>query len=284
MTNKKVTKRALLASTAALILCFSMLLGTTYAWLTDFVTSGSNLIQSGSLDIDVQYTLDGENWYDLENTKTGGEHPMFQKGLGEPGHTEVVALRIKNNGTWALKYVANMNIVSETVGNEANHDGEHIPEIEFGSNVFATQYIMENDSFCNTYDEDAAYPPVIVSNFAELAAALKMGGDIKLGADISLEANDYMSITNAGHQKRLVIQDVTVTLDLHGYNNNGRYEGSTLGIEVFGGKFVNHDLSKGTAGTNYYGDKADLVNPAYQCVKTGVDENGNTWHEVVAKQ
>ena len=32
MTNTKNTKRALLASVMALFLCFSMLLGTTFAW------------------------------------------------------------------------------------------------------------------------------------------------------------------------------------------------------------------------------------------------------------
>lgn len=48
MTNTKTTKRALLSSVLALFLCFAMLLGTTYAWFTDSVTSGSNIIQSGT--------------------------------------------------------------------------------------------------------------------------------------------------------------------------------------------------------------------------------------------
>ena len=41
---------------------------------------------------------------------------MFQKGMWEPGHTEVVALKFKNNGNLALKYSTNMHIVNETVG------------------------------------------------------------------------------------------------------------------------------------------------------------------------
>ena len=48
---------------------------------------------------------------------------MFQKGMWEPGHTEVVALKFKNNGNLALKYSINMNIVNETVGvNKAGRD------------------------------------------------------------------------------------------------------------------------------------------------------------------
>ena len=77
MTNK-TTKRALLSSVLALFLCFTMLLGTTYAWFTDEVTSGSNVIKAGNLDIAVEYTLDGETWKDLD-----GAEDLFQKGLWE---------------------------------------------------------------------------------------------------------------------------------------------------------------------------------------------------------
>ena len=118
MTKTKSTKRALLTSALALIMCISMLVGSTFAWFTDSVVSGSNVITAGNLDIEVQYTLDGKNWKDLD-----GANDLFQKGLWEPGHTEVVALKISNEGSLALKYVANMNIISETVGtNKAGQD------------------------------------------------------------------------------------------------------------------------------------------------------------------
>ena len=115
----KKTKRSLLMSVVSLLLCFSMLLGSTLAWFTDSIASGSNVIQSGNLDLDVQYTLDGENWKNLD-----GANDLFQKGLWEPGHTEVVALRIENKGSLALKYKANMNIIKETIGK--NKDGGDI--------------------------------------------------------------------------------------------------------------------------------------------------------------
>ncbi len=119
MTNSKSTKRALFSSVVALLLCFSMLLGTTFAWFTDSAASGSNVITAGNLDIVVEYTLDGENWDYLD-----GATDLFQKGFWEPGHTEVVVLKITNNGSLALKYAANMNIVSEEVGK--TKDGEDI--------------------------------------------------------------------------------------------------------------------------------------------------------------
>ena len=119
MNNKKSTKRALLSSILSLVLCMAMLIGTTFAWFTDSVKSGSNIIKSGNLDIEVSYTLDGENWANLD-----GATELFQKGLWEPGHTEVVALKIVNKGSLALKYIANMNIFNETIGK--TKDGEDI--------------------------------------------------------------------------------------------------------------------------------------------------------------
>ena len=119
MTKKVNTKRALLMSALALLLCVSMLIGSTFAWFTDSVVSGSNVITAGNLDLEVQYTLDGENWAALD-----GATDIFQKGLWEPGHTEVVALKVENNGTLALKYNANMNILNETVGK--TKDGKDI--------------------------------------------------------------------------------------------------------------------------------------------------------------
>ena len=52
MNNKKSTKRALTSSILSLVLCIAMLIGSTFAWFTDNVTSANNKIQSGSLKVD----------------------------------------------------------------------------------------------------------------------------------------------------------------------------------------------------------------------------------------
>ena len=118
MTKANSTKKALLSSAFAILICVAMLIGTTFAWFTDTASTGVNKIQAGNLDIEVKYTLDGDNWNDLD-----GATDIFQKGLWEPGHTEVVALKFKNNGSLALKYSINMNIVDETAGiNKLNQE------------------------------------------------------------------------------------------------------------------------------------------------------------------
>ena len=117
MKRQNSVKRSLVASLLVLCLCFAALAGTTFAWFTDSAVTGSNVITAGNLDIDVEYTLDGQEWKELKNAQD-----LFQKGLWEPGHTEVVALKITNAGDLALKYVANLKVLSETKGKNANGD------------------------------------------------------------------------------------------------------------------------------------------------------------------
>ena len=49
MTNLKTTKRALLSSVIALLLCFTMFLGTTFAWFTDLEEAKGKLSGDGRI-------------------------------------------------------------------------------------------------------------------------------------------------------------------------------------------------------------------------------------------
>lgn len=46
------TRFALFQSFIALLLCISMLTGTTFSWFTDAVNTGCNTIASGTLDVE----------------------------------------------------------------------------------------------------------------------------------------------------------------------------------------------------------------------------------------
>ena len=119
MRSSKSTKRALLTSALALLMCVTMLVGATFAWFTDTASTGVNKIQAGNLDIKVEYrTTAGGEWKTLDNATDlfGTAGTLF-----EPGHTRVVELRITNAGNLALKYKIGMNVVSETAG--TNKDG-----------------------------------------------------------------------------------------------------------------------------------------------------------------
>lgn len=99
--NKKSTKRALLTSFVSLMICCTMLIGTTFAWFTDTVTSSSNKIQSGNLKLDLEL-LENGTWTSIKDSK----EPLFDNDLWEPGYTEYKLLKIENEGTLALDWVA----------------------------------------------------------------------------------------------------------------------------------------------------------------------------------
>ncbi|MBR3750946.1 MAG: SipW-dependent-type signal peptide-containing protein [Clostridia bacterium] len=111
MTKTKSTKSALMLSALAILLCVSMLVGSTFAWFTDSVASNNNIIKSGNLDAELYWSTDAKTWNKVdENTN------VFTNQLWEPGHTEVVYLKVVNEGSLAFKYNFGINVVSETAG------------------------------------------------------------------------------------------------------------------------------------------------------------------------
>ena len=119
MTNRKSTKRALLGSVMAMVLCLAMLVGATFAWFTDTASTGVNKIQAGNLDVALEYSTDFKTWNKVTDTTK-----LFEDStVWEPGRTEVVYLRVKNAGTLALKYTVGMYNINE--GRGKNVAGEY---------------------------------------------------------------------------------------------------------------------------------------------------------------
>lgn len=109
MNNKKTTKRALLSSVMAIVLCLAMLIGTTFAWFTDSASTAVNKIQAGNLEIELQMKDNNGNWVNAE----GKTLPFLVEGkipakgtqiLWEPGCTYYVPqIRVLNKGNLAVK-------------------------------------------------------------------------------------------------------------------------------------------------------------------------------------
>ena len=116
MNTKKATKRALLTSVMALVMCVVMLVGTTFAWFTDTASTGVNKIQAGNLDVALEMR-NGEKWDNAENQtlnfmqkQSDGSVKQEANILWEPGATyELPELRIVNKGNLALKYKVSIN-------------------------------------------------------------------------------------------------------------------------------------------------------------------------------
>ena len=203
MTNRKSTKRALLGSVMAMVLCLAMLVGATFAWFTDTASTGVNKIQAGNLDVVLEMQNADGKWVSAEGKTLDFVKAADAKGeaiLWEPGCTyELPALRIRNNGNLALKYKvaitgingsAKLNEAIEwTIGDVAMGAEQHLAAGESNAftikghmqesagneytnesidgiaiTVVATQDTVESDSFNNTYDANATYPVVAVGD------------------------------------------------------------------------------------------------------------------------
>lgn len=211
MSNTRLTKRALLFSVVAMLVCITMLIGTTFAWFTDSASTAVNKIQAGTLDVKL-LAEDG-------TTSLEGQTLAWQKAAGhesdevlwEPGCTyKLQPIVIKNAGNLALKYKivitgirgdAKLNEAIEwtitntsaTTALDADHPlaagasdtltiSGHMKESAgneyqglsidgIGITVVATQYTYENDSTTDQYDATAEYDTAAVTA-TELAAVM----------------------------------------------------------------------------------------------------------------
>lgn len=232
MTDRKNTKKALFASVISMLLCVTMLIGSTFAWFTDNASTSVNSIQSGTLKIglytneDCTETAEGKT---LSFTK-GGDNVLW-----EPGATWTLpTVYIKNEGNLAVKYIveitgingdAKLNevidwtistgiadgeteghltagatqaiTISGTMQTTAGNDYQGLTIDGIGITVRATQDTVEYDSTTNQYDKDAAYqkPLAKTEDLSALFAAAADGstGDVTITLDDDYDGTGWTS-------------------------------------------------------------------------------------------
>lgn len=332
MNNNKTTKRALCTSIVALLICFTMLIGTTYAWFTDSVTSSGNKIQSGTLDVQLTWTDDAaaaeDTWNDVE---ADNADPIFDYELWEPGYTAVRYLKVKNNGTLALKYkvqiitngsLADTNgvklsdvidvyyapskvdvpdrdldnntnltklgtltqfltggavINDELLATESDYAtlvlqmqesaGNEYQGLTVGTSfdimLFAAQLTYEEDSFDETYDEDAIFEgtasaPVVPGQPVEIPVYDESGrskiGTVLVPADAIADGTAEVNaiIRNSAYTPNINIAagNESVTVDI---TVSGLKEGNTTPIKVE--FFIGEGLDPNTVKVYHYDDE-----------------------------
>lgn len=114
MSNSKMTKRALLTSIMALMLCFAMLTGTTFAWFTDQETSANNKIIAGNLDVALYHQGVKDDTLIKVDSNTDDLFDDVLPEKWEPGAVAVETFKVANEGNLALKYEFTMNIAGTT--------------------------------------------------------------------------------------------------------------------------------------------------------------------------
>ena len=139
MNNKRATKRALLTSVMALVMCVVMLVGTTFAWFTDTASTGVNKIQAGNLDIELQMKDNDGNWVKAEGETLNwvkAEGHENEQILWEPGcRYELTELRVVNKGNLALKYKISISGAKDATPENDKNDLKLLDVIDWTYNV-----------------------------------------------------------------------------------------------------------------------------------------------------
>ena len=273
MTNRVSTKRALVLSLLSMLLCVSMLIGSTYAWFTDTATTAVNKIQAGTLDVALEMSTDnGATWKNAEgktlNFMTADNRAEI---LWEPGCTYALPLlRVVNKGNLSLKYeivitgidgdaelnkaiewtipaektgnlaagatsdaIAISGHMKETAGNE--YQGKSIDGIAI--TVYATQYTGESDSNGNTYDENA---PIV---YPEGVTAESFGSNVAVDGERNYYSSIKTAVESVADKGVLYFKadadiakgapHINVTKDITIYANGAKFNGNDLSIGAY---------------------------------------------------
>ena len=117
--------KTLVASLIAIVMCFTMIIGTTFAWFTDSITNTNSIIKSGNVDVELWHcdfnaSLPWGFGYVEENGKQVDESTKLflnvegKDILWEPGAGVGETFRIKNVGSLAFKYEFRVKVLDKT--------------------------------------------------------------------------------------------------------------------------------------------------------------------------
>ena len=260
--NQKATKRALLTSVMALVMCVVMLVGTTFAWFTDTASTGVNKIVAGNLKVDIVGATTGNHIDSLSFQNKDNSSSI----LWEPGvtfHTE--GFRIKNDGNLALKWKMVVNKDSASTG------------VVEGSNGKAGMNLLDVIDFSVVSSKDENAPAVKIDEFVGHTAAETIDSVtyyIK-GTMKTTAGNDYQDLTLDGITITVYATQDTVENDSFNnqYDKDATYLTYPAGVtdEIFDSKAdADYSIPGGTTG------KA-------QAAAAYVDSNGNVQYTADVK-
>ena len=255
MNNKRATKRALLTSVMALVMCVVMLVGTTFAWFTDTASTGVNKIQAGNLDVDIIGATGDQHVEKLNFTKAAvTDAEASAEILWEPGCRYLTeGFRIANNGNLALKWKAEINkdnIVNGKVVDTAKDGVSLLDVIDF--------YVVTST------DEDA--PAVKMDEFTGKLGKTETSDVYYIkGVMQTTAGNDYQNLTLEGITITVYATQLTAEFDSfdNQYDKDAKYTEVIAGGKTFTGKAT---LSTGITATDRdavavkaTGDAADVT-------------------------
>ena len=193
--NQKATKRALLTSVMALVMCVVMLVGTTFAWFTDTASTGVNKIVSGNLKVDIIGADSDSHIEKLNFTKAGvTDAEAGAEILWEPGCRYLTeGFRIANKGNLALKWKAEIN-------KDNIVDGKAAPTAKDGVSLWDVI-----DFYVVTKAANGTETAVAIENFTGKLAA-------NIGKSETYYIKGVMQTTAGNDYQDLTLEGITITV------------------------------------------------------------------------
>ena len=279
MNNKRATKRALLTSVMALVMCVVMLVGTTFAWFTDTASTGVNKIQAGNLDVDII----GEDGKSLDGKTLSFKNVNDKTDiLWEPGATFFTqGFQIVNKGNLALKYKV---VVSGTTG-----DAKLLEAIDFAVVTDNTKKDAEAVSFAEEgkllNKGDTAPESAVTDTGAKAYYYLR--GHMKEEA-----GNEYKNLTMDGISITVYATQYTHENDSFGpdYDKNATYYPvlDAAGMKdalINGGNIkVDADINLEKALVATKDTTIDMNGKTIKNTNEVWDENSNSWSLISARE
>ena len=258
------TKRSLLTSLVACFVLLSMLMGTTFAWFTDIVSSENNVIQSGSLKAEMYWSdklldANSDEWIDAS------AGAVFNHSNWEPGYTQVRYVKVVNGGSlkfkWQLSLAANGKVTELS----------DVIDVYYVNPVSATLTSLDGLASVGTLTD------VLAGNTAEAGSLDPQGYQILAIAFHMDEyaGNEYknMSLCEAGFSLKLLATQATGEFDSFGddYDSNAfadifaGFQGGSAGAAV-----ATDDQGATTSAVSMSGGDVSAEVPAGVKVNDGV--------------
>ncbi len=204
MTGSAKTKAAFISSLVSLILCCTMLMGTTYAWFAKTVSSENNVIEGGSLGMDVELFVEdpsgiGGEWVSVKKLSSA---PIFDDThIWQPGKSHTKYFKVSNIGNLSLKWEASLvkavhsslnPLVSPYINVEVTNDSPNtsgvsaitmqnslttIDEYIYGTSLVAEPFLAKGSIEPVRYDEDGNIITDADSDSDYFAVTISMAGN-----------------------------------------------------------------------------------------------------------
>ncbi len=237
----------------SMLLCVSMLVGSTFAWFTDTASTTVNSIQAGTLDVELWKADSDEALGSTALTWVKAAGHTEESVLWEPGCTyNLESFRIKNNGNLALKYKV---IISGIVG-----DAKLLEAIDFTVSVDGTALVAKDGTSTVSTVAD-------LNNFEGTLAAGAVTGKITITGTMKTTAgNEYQNLSIDGIS--ITVYATQYTAEYDSINNQydkdapivypegvttGSFESATSVYYTNNGS-VDEDTSNGHSATVVYVD------------------------------